>query len=206
MIFDEQANMQLWRMVEKTPPDVTKDADNKRFKFTSVDPHFQHEEATRLWGPYGDKWGIRKMRWDWIAIESPIMILDAEFFYPHPETGETVSFEYRIDKKYQPGFDNAKMIQTSFKKKCLSLLGFNADIYRGMYDDDEYVRDMEIRFGDQDAFFEEGSRMIEMSQSPEDLDVHAKRVADLATKGNITQEIANSLMAAIQRKREDFAK
>ncbi len=46
--------------------------------------------------------------------------------------------------KYRPGDDCCKKLMTSLQSKCLSKLGFSADVYLNMFEDVQYVKDAAI--------------------------------------------------------------
>ena len=152
-------NLKLWRMVEKTPPDMTKDVRFGKRHYTTVDPQWQMRVATALWGPYGSRWGMRKM--DWKIVEthekdaeghylSSAIIIKAEFFYP--QDGKEVSFEILNDDRFKADDETLKKLVTNTRSKALSWLGFSADVFLGKFDDTAYVKDLKTKFGEQDVF------------------------------------------------------
>lgn len=101
-----QENLRLWKSVEKTPPDMTKHV-KARGGYTTVDAQWQLRVATALWGPYGDRWGMRNLDYRFIDIHdrddkrtfmTSSVVLKAEFFYP--SNGKEVSFEILNDDKW----------------------------------------------------------------------------------------------------------
>ena len=125
--------LKLWKSVEKTDPSHTRKVEYGR-KFTAIDAMYQIKEATKHFGPYGGEWGIKNLSWSYIPAEKPQeIILDAVFYYPSGE------FEISTDATYKPGNDSRKKLLTDITTKALSKLGFNADVFMGLFDDNKYV-------------------------------------------------------------------
>jgi hypothetical protein len=128
------ANLALWNKVCVTDPSFTKKADT-RGGFTSINATWQAWQATELWGPYGKGWGVRNVKYRMLGpIEKPFGIcLEAEFFCPES------TFEIATDMPYAPNNDCFKKLLTDLTTKALSKLGFSADVFFGLYDDNRYV-------------------------------------------------------------------
>ncbi len=134
------SNTDLWDKVCKTDPTYTTHV-NQRGGFTAIGAQYQIHKATELWGPYGDRWGVRDLRWQYVGNtkgEILELALDAVFYYPTDTPGEA-SFPMGADIKYKPGDDCRKKVQTDLTTKALSKLGFNADVFLGLFDDNKYV-------------------------------------------------------------------
>lgn len=153
------AHLKLWKSVEKTPPDMTKEVKFGKRHYTAIDPQWQLRVATALWGPYGMDWGMRNLDYKMVEIHetdaqghylASVVIIKAEFFYP--VAGKEVSFEILNDDKFRAGDDTLKKLVTNTRSKALSWLGFSADVFLGKFDDTSYVKDLKAKFGDQDAF------------------------------------------------------
>ena len=133
-------NMAIWTAVSSTDPKFTSRV-QQRGGFTSIDAYFQIRQATELWGPYGFRWGLRNLRRT-LEKDLEMAILDAEFFYP--VENETVSFEignslfFVLKSKSgdKPDDEFIKKLETNTISKALSRLGFGADVFLGMFDDD----------------------------------------------------------------------
>ena len=192
--------MRLWEVVCKTDPQFTKQASNGRFSFTSIDPQWQLEQATKLWGPYGNKWGMRNLNVTPVRDDAgSSVMLSAEFFYPD-ESGKEVSFPIIVDQKYRHGFDTIKIMITSARSKALSWLGFSADVFMGMYDDAAYVKDLEIEFGDREQFMKKAIGKIRSSDA-KGLVAMESRIEEMAADGTITAAQATQLKGEIASKR-----
>jgi len=127
-------NMKLWDAVSVTDPDTTRKV-NQRGGFTAICAQAQLKTATELWGPYGDKWGLAELQWEYIKTGDTIfeVALTAEFYYPGG------SFAMSNDMAYKPGNEIRKKLITDMRSKCLSTLGFNSDVFEGLFDDNRYV-------------------------------------------------------------------
>ena len=130
-------NMELWNKVCRTDPEHTKHV-NQRGGFTAIDAMYQIQEATKVFGPVGKGWG-----WDF------------ELSYPSNDTVVAIVELWHTDRTYtvkqvgqkslnnNRGSDEAavKKAVTDGLTKCLSYLGFNADVFLGMFDDNKYVEE-----------------------------------------------------------------
>lgn len=196
--------MYLWGRVCKTNPAMAKEANNGRFKFTTVDPQYQLECATKIFGPYGDLWGMRNFVVTTLPTDPPSMMLQADFFYPGLD-GKEKSFPVVVDMRLKPGDDVCKKLITSARSKALSWLGFNADVFLGKFDDAAYVKDLRIRFDDEDKFTKHAVSSIGMAKDGKALDQMSERVVSLLAEGNITEDKARELQERIDIRREQLA-
>tara|TARA_Y100000034_G_C6852043_1_gene386629 strand:- start:207 stop:947 length:741 start_codon:yes stop_codon:yes gene_type:complete len=130
------SKLSLWAKVEKTDPAYTK-AVSMRGGYTAIDPQYQLLSATAMWGPYGGEWALRDVEYEYIrngAGEIVEIAVAAEFFFPGGQ------FPISADMAYRPGDDCRKKVMTSARSKALSMLGFNADVFMGKFDDNHYVQ------------------------------------------------------------------
>jgi len=127
-------NMKLWDSVCVTDPDTTRKV-NQRGGFTAICAQAQLKAATKLWGPYGDAWGLAELQWEYIKTGDTIfeVALTAEFYYPGG------SFPMSNDMAYKVGNEIRKKLITDMRSKCLSTLGFNSDVFEGLFDDNRYI-------------------------------------------------------------------
>ena len=135
---DNGDNMKLWNQVCTTDPDYTKEV-NQRGGFTSISAQYQLKTATEQWGPYGSTWGVKDCEHTLVrdaAGEVVEAALHATFWYPHGE------FTLSTDIAYRPGNDTRKKLLTDLTTKALSKLGFSADVFMGLFDDNKYVDDL----------------------------------------------------------------
>ena len=96
--------------------------------------------ATEQFGAYGSTWGFKNIDITYDLLEKGLVVFQADFFYP---TGtfpaiNTISI-YRDNAQTKLDDEFAKKVETDSLTKCLSKLGFNADIFLGQFDDMRYV-------------------------------------------------------------------
>lgn len=191
----------LWDGWSETPPEHTKAANNGRYDFTAIEPTYQLQEATRRWGPYGEAWGIRNMKWT-IDPANTFIMLEAVFYYPG-ETSEN-SFEYAVDEKWRPGFNVCKVLITTFRSKCLSSLGMCADIFMGLFDDATYVADLKAKYGDMEKFRITFLAGIAKVDDEDRLADATTKVDTMLAKKTIEPQLASELYDAIASRRASF--
>jgi len=151
-------NVDIWSKVDQTDPSGTKTAELGGRIITSINGTYIAKKATELFGPIGIGWGY-DIEEDRLDTAGPIFdkksgekICDAlnhtirlRFWYKRgEEKGVIFHFghtKYIYATKY--GFtadeEAPKKSVTDAIKKCLSLLGFSADIFLGQFEDYEYV-------------------------------------------------------------------
>ena len=167
------SNLTLWDCVEKTNPIHTKKVTFGR-PIIAIDPYQQVKNATAQFGPAGNGWG-----WEVVNVQH----------LPTNELGILVRLWHGCKDKYieQWGqaslyIDNAEKKKDTdcFKKattdgitKCLSYLGFNADVFLGKFDDNKYVQQVTEEFKEAPKF---------------ELDDNAKAWIDCINKGSQTLE------------------
>lgn len=197
--------MALWNRVNKTNPNMSKEANNGRFKFTAIDPQYQLQIATEQFGPYGSRWGLRSFVWTKLeASDTPILMLEAEFFYPNPNTGIESSFPIAVDIKLKPGDDCCKKLITQARSKALSFLGFNADVFMGKFDDAAYVKDLQVRYGESEETRKLALAAICKASNETALDAIKGRVDGLVSEENIPDEIGRELYSEIEKRRAEL--
>ena len=138
--------LRLWSQVETTDPAHTRHV-NQRGGFTAIDAQWQVLQATTAFGgPMGVGWGF-----DWTREEGPadLFIIRGRLWFTDPATGVegaveqygAASFGQRVDA------DAPKKAVTDAFTKCLSLLGFSADVFLGRFDDSKYVAEQNEKHG-----------------------------------------------------------
>jgi hypothetical protein len=138
--YDKDKRMYLWEKVCETDPGHTKKI-KSRGGFTAIDAQYQIQNATERWGPYGVNWGLEDLEWGYIYDGAGAVLevtLDARFYFPNG-AGGIASFPVSNDMQYRVGNETRKKMQTDLTTKALSKLGFNADVFLGMFDDNRYV-------------------------------------------------------------------
>ena len=158
------ANTNLWAAVEKTDPKYTKQfSRGGGFKGTATNATYLAKKATEQFGPCGTGWGINVLNEE--IIQGAPLIVDgqvvahetihkvhARFWYVlDGERGEVEQFgQTQMVGKNKNGFytdeEAPKKSLTDAMSKCLSLLGFSADIHLGLYDDNKYVAQLKEEF------------------------------------------------------------
>jgi len=137
---------EFYQSVAKTNPKYVKNQQVGGRKITTIDPQHQTETATDKWGLYGKAWGIKDISFSTrLYGTTEIMTLEGAFWYPEgvfPYRVSDKSFYVSAKGKEIIDIDIEKKLLTSFKSKCLSLLGFNSDIFLGLFDDANYVNEM----------------------------------------------------------------
>lgn len=142
-----QNNMRIWSKVNKTDPKHTKKVEVGR-KFTSIDAHYQIQMATELFGPVGEGWGYTVEHSTIAAADCVLAVADVilwhgtrdNCFGPIRGMAELLTAKGRIDD------DAGKKATTDAVTKALSQLGFNADVFLGMFDDNKYVASLRKEF------------------------------------------------------------
>lgn len=156
----ENPNMSIWSQVDKTDFNFTKKIDYGHLKGkTSITGQYFFKRATEVFGPIGQGWGydILEERFD---TELPLTTTeDGTVVYGKTHTLKIALWYMRDGGKYhvvnyghtpyilkaKTGItvdrEAPKKSLTDAIKKCLSMLGFSADIYLGEFEDQEYVRE-----------------------------------------------------------------
>lgn len=141
------SNLELWNAVKETDKAFTKDV-NQRGGYTSITPQYQMQEATKVFGPYGMGWGFDSIDMDYSAIESlGLVLVKAVFFYMREGKKNTfpINNSWPVKQGSRVDSDFAKKAETNTMGKALSKLGFNADIFMGLFDDPDYVDEVTNR-------------------------------------------------------------
>jgi len=155
-------NLKLWDSVCSTDPSATKSYKGVGgFSGTTINSIYLIRKATELFGPIGIGWGYEIIS-ETITEGAPIAVpvegsgpvlsdhkekihtLRLKLWYKHNgERGETEHFghtqmvyvnKYGIQTEQEP----SKKSLTDAMKKCLSMIGFSADIFLGEFDNAEY--------------------------------------------------------------------
>lgn len=156
-------NLNLWHSVEKTDPQFTKPfSRGGGFRGTATNATYLAKKATEIFGPIGIGWGLE-------ILDESIMEgapLDAQgntekihkvrvklWYLLNGERGEVVQFgQTTFVGRNRNGLftdeEAPKKSLTDAMSKCLSLLGFSADIYLGRFDDNKYVSDLQQEFAE----------------------------------------------------------
>lgn len=145
-------NLALWNRVEKTNPAHTKDAKIGQLSIKAINAQSQIKEATKQFGTYGNTWGLKNLQYSFMDIGTTKMaMLGAEFYYPDGEFEIHTTLKIAYMTQGANGYlkiddDFMKKMETDVTTKALSKLGFNADVFMGLYDDNRYVNQMKEEF------------------------------------------------------------
>lgn len=142
-------NLKLWSAVEKTDLQFTKTV-NQRGGYTAISPQYQLKCATEQFGPYGAGFGLCQSDLDFSLISvNHIVIHKAVFFYviggqryEFPITNAIEMARTTKDGKLMVDVDFAKKVETNTVSKALSKLGFNADVFLGLMEDNSYLQEL----------------------------------------------------------------
>lgn len=144
-------NLKLWKLVEKTDTKNTKQAKKGAHHFTAIAPMSQFKKATETFGIQGLKWGVKigSESFSENTIGETILInYDAVMFFEFDgdkgeipiHACEKLAYKTNGANGYLKVDEEArKKVVTNAKTKGLSELGFNADVFMGMFDDHEYL-------------------------------------------------------------------
>tara|TARA_R100000700_G_scaffold41283_1_gene61322 strand:- start:26092 stop:26946 length:855 start_codon:yes stop_codon:yes gene_type:complete len=156
------SNLELWKSVEETAPGYTKTGDLDGRKVTSINGTYMVKRATEAFGPVGLGWGYEiedeqfqpgaPITKDGAVIGNAIMhTLKVRLWYMHGD--KKCSVVHYGHTPYIRGthygamtdFDAPKKSLTDAIKKCLSMIGFSADVFLGLYDDTNYVEAAKVK-------------------------------------------------------------
>ena len=170
-------NMKFWNGVERSDPD---DLGSPKtlggYTFTPIKPYRIFKKATELWGPEGEKWGVKLALGATAFIsytpDGKMAVFEGILYSPLGEI-PIVNSTKTVSNKGVP-FDNfAKIVKTGAMTKGFSHWGFNADVYLNMMEDDNYAKDMELDRKRSDA-----SKTDALNKK----NIHKKMLVDIMTQ------------------------
>lgn len=223
---NEDIKMAIWNLVEQTDPGDTQHV-GQRGGFTAISAHSQVKRATEVFGPIGQGWGYdcvfgfqdtgrelyvwcdlilwwtRTSDWEGMKVANR-----REF---GPIRGMCKVQGVKADGKPTPSdHDASKKCMTDALTKGLSHLGFNADVFLGLFDDNKYVQglsDEKTKEADAKAQLYEQDRKeftdkVKKCTKPEDID---KVVADYKLwMGRLPESKQVQIMAWIGKTKEEL--
>lgn len=150
-------NMRIWNQVQTTDPTHTKVAKLGGRVITSIDAMYQIKRATEVFGPVGDGWTYTtEFGFEKASDEVTYIWCDVVIRYNKSVDGSWCSFgpvrglnliRYKAQSGRQMEDEDApKKAMTDALTKALSHLGFSADVFLGMYDDNKYVAGLKTEF------------------------------------------------------------
>jgi len=158
-------NLKLWESVSKTDPSATKNANVGGRDQTSINGYWMIKQATDKFGLLGIGWGyeVLEERWDngaLIAVkvtneenrleQSKTHTIKIKLWYViDGKKGEVIQYGhtpaiYRSKYGVSDDGEAPKKSLMDAIKKSLSMLGFSADIFTGMFEDENYVNQLKI--------------------------------------------------------------
>jgi hypothetical protein len=148
----KNSNLSLWEQVETTDPEFTTKV-NQRGGFTAIGAQYQIRNATELFGPFGNGFGVKDESYTPI-LNDTLIVYTATFFYKYyneklniTEGEFPISSSIKVMMGNRVDDDCIKKVATDALTKGLSKLGFNADVFMGRFDDNKYVNTNGQKFG-----------------------------------------------------------
>ena len=157
-------NMAIWDSVKETPPSRTKTSTFGGREVTTINTQHAFLAATKQFGPIGLGWGydIEEDRFDdgaplvhkgEIICNGVNHTLKIKLWYMHEgkqcfvtNYGHT-KYVYATSYGISCDEEAAKKSLSDAIKKCLSMIGFFADIFLGQYEDAQYREDAQVKEG-----------------------------------------------------------
>ena len=162
--MSELNNLIVWDRVSKTDPSATKTSNQGGRQQTSIDGYWMIKKATETFGMVGIGWGweVLEERWDDGALipikqddgttrieQSKTHTIKLKLWFNHNgQRGEVIQYGHTqaIYKSKWGVSDDGEAPKKSLMdaiKKSLSMLGFCADIFMGMFEDQEYLQQLQ---------------------------------------------------------------
>ena len=142
-------NKTLWDSVKVTDPSAVKPITGKPYKGNSPKPYWLIERMTETFGPVGIGWGIvvKSERFErmsdtdvlHVAVVSVWYVRDGVRSETFDQMGGTKAAYMTSKGTLTVDEDAGKKSVTDGMVKCMSMIGFCADIFSGMWDDSKYV-------------------------------------------------------------------
>lgn len=212
------SNMDLWESVQKTDTQHTKEHGG----MTAINFQYMIMKATKAFGPVGIGWGydVLEERIDEgaeyihaannsepIRYKGLTHTIKIKLWYKYNgEKGEVVNYGHTpfvMKSKYGPYQDDdpAKKSLSDAIKKCLSMIGFSADVFLGMYDDFNYKQALELEAKHQ-AEKEREERENRIKDTISEVMKSAKTLYSASTTIPALNRVHKSCMADIRREYE----
>ena len=108
------------------------------------------KKATELWGPYGSNWKLDNIKHEELpCIENGTIVVKTSGTFCYPGgcfagfvAGKLCYMTTGTNPYLKVDEDIYKKNETDLITKCLSRLGFNADVFLGKFDDNKYVAEL----------------------------------------------------------------
>lgn len=154
----------MWVQVNETDPNATKAFNKAGFQGTAISPIYLVQKATKIFGPMGIGWGCELLNESY--VDGKPLVVDGtvvgkevihkvfvELWYLKngvrgsvKQFGATTFVARDAYGTITTDEDHAKKSMTDAMSKCLSLLGFSADVHLGLFDDNKYVTGLKAKF------------------------------------------------------------
>ena len=179
----------LWDAVCETDPKHTKKVTFGR-SFTAIDPMYQIKCATKQFGAAGKGWGWEVSQVQFLPNDTVAVLVrlwhgsKEDYVEQWGQCGL-----YTDNKKEKADQDCVKKATTDGITKCLSYLGFNADVFMGLFDDNKYVAAMNAKYG---FTKEQETKLVKQINNSETLDdlekakAHASEFKERMTPQQVT--------------------
>lgn len=151
-------NLKLWSAVDKTDTKYTKPVEEGAYAYTSINAVYQFKKATSEFGIQGIKWGVVKDSEKFTQAsygETVVLTYDAWMYFTYEGERGEIPIHAQVKACYITNYgkgyllvdDEArKKVVTNAMTKGLSGLGFEADIFMGMFENPEYKELVEAEF------------------------------------------------------------
>tara|TARA_R100001460_G_scaffold84997_1_gene126306 strand:+ start:938 stop:1615 length:678 start_codon:yes stop_codon:yes gene_type:complete len=139
-------NMKIWETLSKTNPEFTKPLPGYGGKkLTTIDPMYQIQMMTDLFGPVGLGW---KYKVDYKYIDGLVFaeVTIKYFTNEWHEYGPVCSVQNLSKSNNKLDDEAPKKAMTDAMTKAFSHLGMSADVFLGKFDDSKYVEQMKQEF------------------------------------------------------------
>jgi len=217
----EKKNLDLWEKVGTTPPQYTKGF-NQGFSGTAINSTYLIRLATEHWGMIGLDWGydISEERVDSGApvynanndiignilthtIKLCLWVKRGEEYARIEHFGHTPYVYYSAkNNKWITDQEAPKKSLTDALKKCLSMYGFSADIYLGLYDDQNYVEEVKAQVA-LDNSDNKADEEIKQRQEYEELYKDNLNLIKTATNMNELEKVFVSITRKAKRRNDE---
>ena len=138
--------MKIWETLSKTNPEFTKPLPGYGGKkLTTIDPMYQIQMMTDLFGPVGLGW---KYKVDYKYIDGLVFaeVTIKYFTNEWHEYGPVCSVQNLSKSNNKLDDEAPKKAMTDAMTKAFSHLGMSADVFLGKFDDSKYVEQMKQEF------------------------------------------------------------
>lgn len=211
-----EQNMRIWGQVDKTDTRFTKKAKVNGQDITSLSGTAMVMKATELFGPVGIGWGwkVVEERFDdgheiftgegdkraCIGREIGHTVKIALWFMQDGQRGEIeqygcTRYQYKTSYGMITDGEAPKKSLTDAIKKALSMLGFSADVFLGLFDDQNYVQQLEA----EQAIEQAEDREAEIERQKQERLDYIKSVVETMQGAQSMQELKKLHDHAVRR-------